>query len=59
MIPNMNAQTHFWCEQCGRIQPVSFEGFTGTDVSEDFIGGDILCDECHFIIATMYKRLEL
>ncbi|MDD5084237.1 MAG: hypothetical protein PHT88_04920 [Candidatus Moranbacteria bacterium] len=50
----LDTMTHFWCEICDKIQPTFFEGAHNNDVSETFVGGDIVCKQCHFIIATAY-----
>ena len=46
---------HFWCEICGEIQPVVFDKTPAEDVSGEFMGRDIVCEECNFIIATFYS----
>jgi RNA recognition motif-containing protein len=48
--------THAYCDMCSAIQPVIQESLTGPDTSGKFIGGDLLCNECRSIIATLYKR---
>jgi hypothetical protein len=48
--------THAYCETCNAIRPVIQESLTGPDTSRKFIGGDLLCNECRFIIATLYER---
>jgi hypothetical protein len=48
--------THAYCDTCSAIQPVIQESLTGPDTSGKFIGGDLLCNECRSIIATLYKR---
>jgi hypothetical protein len=50
----LDAMTHFWCEVCDAIQPTFFEGAHSHDTTGEFAGGDIVCDECGFIIATAY-----
>lgn len=50
----LDAMTHFWCEVCNAIQPTFFEGAHSHDTTGEFAGGDIVCDECGFIIATAY-----
>jgi hypothetical protein len=50
----LGAMTHFWCEVCCAIQPALFEGANHTDTSGTFIGGDVVCSVCDFIIATAY-----
>lgn len=51
----LDAITHFWCEVCGKIQPILFEGAKTQDTTGEFAGGDIVCQQCHFIIATAYS----
>ena len=51
--------SNFWCEACGEIRPTFFEGAHNIDVSGKFIGGDIMCKECRFIIATAYAPNSL
>jgi hypothetical protein len=43
---------------CDAIQPVIQESLTDADTSGEFLGGDLLCNECRFVIATLYKRLD-
>lgn len=52
----LDAMPNFWCDACGKIQPTFFEGAHTIDVSGNFIGGDIVCKECSFIIATAYAK---
>lgn len=56
VVPNvgLGAMTHFFCEVCQKIQPTFFEGANHADVSGNFIGGDVVCCACSFIIATAY-----
>jgi hypothetical protein len=50
--------THAYCEMCDAIQPVTQESLTDPDTSGKLLGGDLLCTECRFVIATLYKRLD-
>jgi len=50
----LGAMTHFWCEVCDAIQPAFFEGANHQDTSGDFVGGDVVCSVCAFIVATAY-----
>lgn len=52
----LGAMTNFWCDTCKSIQPAFFEDVYHNDVSETFVGGDILCNKCHTIIATAYAH---
>jgi len=51
----LSLMTHVWCEVCDAIQPTFFEGANFVDVSGKFEGGDIVCKECFFVIATAYR----
>lgn len=46
--------THFWCAVCRSVQPTFFEGFDMVDTSNNFRGGDVVCKECCYVIATGY-----
>lgn len=50
----LDAMPNFWCEVCRKIQPTFFEGAHQIDVSGKFMGGDVVCKECSFVIATAY-----
>ena len=54
----LNNMTHYWCDICDKIQPASFEGANFKSMDKQFIGGDILCNECHFVIATAYTHIK-
>lgn len=47
--------SHVFCDNCKTIQPVKFEGYWNTDISESFLGGDLICQSCAFIVATLYR----
>jgi hypothetical protein len=57
-LNNMTDFTHAYCETCNAIRAVIQESLTGPDTSGKFVGDDLICNECHFIIATLYKRLD-
>ena len=46
--------SHYYCDNCQKIMPATFRGANHIDVSGEFIGGDIVCNECAWIIATGY-----
>ena len=50
----LGAMTHFFCDVCQKIQPTFFDGANHADVSGKFMGGDVVCCECSFIIATAF-----
>jgi hypothetical protein len=52
----MEGFTHTYCEMCDAIQPVIQESLTDPDTSGKFLGRDLLCNECRFVIATLYKE---
>lgn len=52
----LDSITHFYCETCKKVQPASFSGASNLDRSGKFLGGDIVCSECYYIIATAYQR---
>ena len=39
-----------------RIQPAIVEGLLARNTTREYRGGDIVCDEYHFIVATVYKE---
>jgi hypothetical protein len=47
--------THAYCPNCKRIQPVKSEPLTNPDDSGKYLGGDIVCAVCAYIIATLYR----
>lgn len=47
--------THFWCECCDAITPAILEPLEHEDTTGKFLGGDVVCADCHFVIATMYR----
>jgi hypothetical protein len=50
----LGEMTHFWCEVCDAIQPAFFEGALHHSTADDFVGGDVVCSVCAFIVATAY-----
>jgi hypothetical protein len=46
--------SHAWCSQCNRVEQVVWEGINRSSVDQDFEGGDIVCETCSFVIATLY-----
>lgn len=51
-------ETFAWCSICNVVSPIYREPMTTPDVTGHFVGGDIVCGECHFIIATVFKKQE-
>jgi hypothetical protein len=48
--------THTCCPlDCG-VVPVEFEGFTGPATLGDFVGGDVMCPQCRFVICTLWRE---
>jgi len=43
------------CETCG-LQPLEHGSLDSEDISGQFLGGDILCNHCRLILATVYKE---
>ena len=43
----------FFCEYCGNIQEVEIEPLSTDKLNKPKIWADILCKECHFVIATI------
>src|SRR4029078_3507773 len=43
------------CETCG-LQPLEHGSLDSEDISGQFLGGDILCNHCRLILATVYKK---
>jgi hypothetical protein len=43
-----------YCEICQQMQPLEHEPLAGEDVSGQFLGGDILCSDCRFVITTVF-----
>lgn len=54
----MNEATHAYCENCRSIQEVRHEGLDSKDVTGNYLGGDVCCNTCNWIVATMYRKKE-
>jgi hypothetical protein len=50
--------THAYCEPCGTIRLVIRESLEPKEAEGEYAGGDLLCGECRFIIASVYKKIE-
>jgi hypothetical protein len=48
--------THAYCDNCGAIKPVMRERLLREDSGGNFAGGHILCEDCRFVIVTVYKK---
>ena len=48
--------THFYCECCDKVTPAILESLDGPDRTGKFLGGDVVCADCRFVIATMYRE---
>lgn len=48
---------YFWCPACDAIQDAYFEGANNIDTTGNYEGGDIVCKQCSFVIATAYHRI--
>lgn len=46
-----------WCPNCAKIQEVDFEGYVNLDVTGGFVGGDVVCSDCAFIITCLYRPI--
>jgi uncharacterized protein YlaI len=47
----------FYCEVCGELKPVEIKKIEKDDLNEK-PWGDILCSDCHFVIATVSADKE-
>lgn len=47
-----------YCEVCGSTKPVIIELSKDIIFPEQGIWGDILCSDCHFVIATVFGDVE-
>ena len=56
--PNsIGAATHAYCDVCEDTVPLLFDGFYLLSGKNDHsVGGDIMCSQCGFIIATLSRR---
>ena len=50
--------THAFCGNCQSVKPVFREAMTGPSVDGCFRGGDIVCEDCHSVIATVFCQIE-
>ena len=53
----LSVMTYYYCGNCQAIRTAFFAGAQQLDVTGRFVGGDIVCEECNFIIATVYKEI--
>lgn len=49
----MSAQEHIWCDNCDEIRPL-LRGYMPADERNDHAATDLICSECHFLIATLH-----
>lgn len=47
--------THAYCELCGEITPATFEPLESPSGDAIYLGGDVVCSRCRFVIATLYR----
>ena len=47
------ATVRIYCECCGENVPLEIEPMSTDELNGDKIWGDIVCPECHFVIATL------
>lgn len=57
MSDNKRVFLKFYCEGCGKHQPVVIEPLKFDDLNND-AWGDIVCKECSLVIATMSSNRE-
>jgi hypothetical protein len=50
--------THAYCRSCKEIQPVFCEPIEFPDVSNSFVGGDIVCTKCFDILVVVYNQID-
>jgi C4-type Zn-finger protein len=51
--------THAYCHICGTIKPAIREPLqTVPQFEGKFVGGDVLCGKCGYIIATVYRDVR-
>jgi hypothetical protein len=48
-----------WCDNCKKIKGTTFEGFENDDVTGEYVGGDLVCQECESIVVTLYRPKNL
>lgn len=51
--------THLFCSCCASIQPGRYAGEEFRDTTGRFIGGDLVCQKCAYVVATLYRPLTL
>jgi len=47
--------THAYCDNCKKITKCRVDDMFYEDISGKYIGGDIYCAECAYILATVYR----
>lgn len=47
--------SHAYCPNCQQIQRIASEPLTNPDESGKYLGGDLVCAVCAYLIATLYK----
>ena len=50
--------THAYCDTVGQSDQRSESASKLWTMQGNFAGGDVLCGECRFIIAAVYKKIE-
>lgn len=53
-IVKLDERQQGYCEVCDKFQPLKHEEPHGENVSGQFVGEDILCVECRYVIATVF-----
>lgn len=51
--------THWWCDNCGAIRMADIAPPNMASVDGGFMGGDVVCRDCRFVIATHYRVAAL
>lgn len=55
---DVDGRNRIWCDQCEAIKPLLIGEMDGNDVSGKFTdAADLLCKNCHFVIATIYNDI--
>ena len=55
-MDNYGTATHIWCDQCQQTVPLAFGGFSLLDAKDEaMVGGDLMCSQCHYVIATVSR----
>mgnify|MGYP001601657074 CR=1 FL=1 len=52
---SLSAFPKVWCSNCGETRPTVVD-MMKADSKNDHDAADILCGECHFIVATLHKE---